>query len=191
MELSFSMDGATGRIAVEVGLNDDPEAIGSPPAARGFPCCRATVSHPARGYAAAMGWIQLVRSTDGASRGAAFEMDPFEPLGPVGHPFAFFGFLPTLFDAPWRDPVVDMDWLAHTFLCRLTDSYEGRGIAPLAGFAWGFSIRTGEIAPITPEGLPLEAWDSHRSLLASEHPDWSFARGAYRRMVGDRDGIDV
>src|SRR3954468_19470723 len=121
MELSFTMDGAPGRVDVVVEVNNDPEALGCRPAARGFPYCSATVSHPARGYAAALGWIQLVRSTDGRSAGASFEMDPFEPLGPVSHPFAFFGFLPELFDAPSRDPIADIDWLAHAFLCRLNE----------------------------------------------------------------------
>jgi len=122
MDLPFNLEGAPGRVAVAVEVNDDPEALGCVPAARGFPYCTATVSHPARGYAAALGWIQLVRSSDGDRGGDEFEIDPYEPLGHVPHPFAFFGFLPTLFDAPSRDPVIDMDWLAHSFLCRLTEA---------------------------------------------------------------------
>jgi hypothetical protein len=77
------MHAAPGLVAVAVEVNDDPEALGCRPAARGFPYCSATVSHPARGYAAALGWIQLVRSTDGLSGGDEFDMDPYEPLGPV------------------------------------------------------------------------------------------------------------
>ena len=103
--MPFSLAGAPGHVDVVVAVNTDPLALGCTPAARGFPYCSASISHPARGYAAALGWIQLVRSTDGASRGASFEMDPFEPLGAASHPFAFFGFLPTLFDAPSRDPI--------------------------------------------------------------------------------------
>ena len=38
-----------------------------------------------------MGWVQLVRSTDGTGVWKKFEMDPFEPLGPSTHPFCFFG----------------------------------------------------------------------------------------------------
>jgi hypothetical protein len=183
MELPFDMHGAPGLVAVAVEVNDDPEALGCRPAARGFPYCSATVSHPARGYAAALGWIQLVRSTDGLSGGNEFDMDPYEPLGPVAHPFAFFGFLPALFDAPSRDPVVDMDWLAHSFLCRLTAAGAGREISALAGFAWGFSIRAGDIARCGPEALGGGAWDSHRPLLAREYPEWSFARSADAPLV--------
>lgn len=176
MELSFNMDGASGQVAVAVEVNSDPDALGSRSTARGFPYCNATVSHPARGYAAALGWIQLVRSTDGRSGGTAFEPDPFEPLGAVSHPFAFFGFLPTFFDAPSRDPITDIDWLAHSFLCRLADAH-ARGeiaVAALVGFAWGFSVRGGRIAPSGPEALPSEAWDSHLPLLMAEYPGWSF-----------------
>jgi hypothetical protein len=178
MELPFNMDGAPGRVAVAVDVNDDPESLGCTPAARGFPYCNATVRHPARGYAAALGWIQLVRSTDGTSGGDEFELDPYEPLGRVPHPFAFFGFLPTLFDAPSREPVIDMDWLAHAFLCRLTEAGADRQIASLAGFAWGFSARAGNIEVTGPETLPREAWDSHRRLLVSDYPGWSFASSA-------------
>jgi hypothetical protein len=181
MDLPFQMGGAPGRVAVAVDVNDDPEALGCAPAARGFPYCTATVSHPARGYAAAFGWIQLVCSTDGVSGGDEFELDPYEPLGALPHPFAFFGFLPTLFDAPSRDPVIDMDWLAHSFLCRLTGVGATRQITALAGFAWGFSARGGRITPTGPEALAREAWDSHRQLLASEYPEWSFSGSADAR----------
>jgi hypothetical protein len=103
MQRSFTFAAARGQVNVVVAVNANPQMLGCRPAAKGFPYSSASVSDAARGYAAAMGWIQLVRSTDGASGGASFEMDPLEPLGPVSHPFAFFGFLPTLFDAPPRD----------------------------------------------------------------------------------------
>jgi hypothetical protein len=166
------MDGLPGHVDVSVDINTNPAALGCQPAARGFPFCSASVTHPARGYAAALGWIQLVRSTDGPSRGATFEMDPFEPLGPVSHPFCFFGFLPALFDAPSRDPIVDLEWDAHTFLCRLGN--DEREAQPLLGFAWGFSVRNGGITPRGPDVLDARAWETHRAVLAAQHPAWSF-----------------
>ena len=72
------------------------------PEALGLPHCQATVAYPGRGYAGMLGWIQLVRSTDNASGGELFAMDPLALVGEVGHPFAFFGVAPTLFDAPAR-----------------------------------------------------------------------------------------
>ena len=152
-------------------MNSDPEALGCRPAARGFPYCSASIIHPARGYAAALGWVQLVRSTDGSTGGESFEMDPLEPLGRVDHPFAFFGLLPTLFDAPSRDPIRDMDWTAHSFLCHLeeergrTRSSASRGASSSATEP---SLRGGQIRS-------LEDWDAHRPVLVREHPRWSFA----------------
>jgi hypothetical protein len=122
-----------------------------------------------------MGWIQLVRSTDGASGGASFAMDPFEPLGPASHPFAFFGFLPTLFDAPSRDTISDMEWTAHSFLCRLGEArYQ---TSAMLGFSWGFTIQDGTITSRGPEALGPRDWDAHRSALEREHPGWSFTPG--------------
>jgi hypothetical protein len=169
MRIPFTMDGRPGQVDVSVDINTDPEALGCRPAARGFPYCSASVTHPARGYAAALGWIQLVRAADS---GASFELDPFEPLGPVSHPFCFFGFLPALFDAPSRDPVADLDWDAHTFLCRL--GQQERQALPLLGFTWGFSVEDGEITPRGPDVLDPGAWEEHRPVLAAQHPAWSF-----------------
>jgi hypothetical protein len=105
----------------------------------------------------------------------AFEMDPFEPLGPVSHPFCFFGFLPALFDAPSRDPIRDMDWTAHTFLCRLGD--DDRHVQPVLGFSWGFAIRDAVIAPWGPEALSGQEWNAKIPVLAREYPAWSFMTG--------------
>jgi hypothetical protein len=83
--------------------------------------------------------------------------------------------LPTLFDAPSRDPIRDMDWTAHSFLGRLGEGdHKARAIL---GFSWGFAIRLGTILPRGPEALGPEHWDDHRSTLAREHPGWSFAPG--------------
>jgi hypothetical protein len=174
MRWSFTLGGERGHVDVVVAVNRDPTSLGCRPAARGFPYCRASVTHPARGYAAALGWIQLVRSTDA---GAGFAMDPFEPLGPVSHPFAFFGFLPTLFDAPSRDPLTDMDWTAHSFLGRLGE--RDRTAEAILGFTWGFTAREGAISARGPAALGPQDWDGHRSLLAREHPGWSFTPGLH------------
>jgi hypothetical protein len=138
MRLDFELMEARGSIEVVIAPNSDPEALGCPPRARDFPVCTATVTFAGQGYNAALGWVQVVRSTDSESAGREFEMDPFEPIGQSPHPFCFFGFAPTLFDAPARRSREDMDWRAETFLCfvpRDTDTREARA---LLGFAWGF-----------------------------------------------------
>src|SRR5436309_2761486 len=102
MDLPFSLRGIAGHVHVDLDITRDPSELGAMPEAAGLPHCRAVVRYPAQGYAAMLGWIQLVRSTDNAGRGERFEMDPLALVGEVAHPFAFFGVTPTLFDAPAR-----------------------------------------------------------------------------------------
>lgn len=176
--LPFRRAGRDGTVTVDLGSNDDPAALGCPEFARGYPVCRATIAPPARGYNDAIGWIQLVASTveHGSSPGGgAFAMDPFEPLGEPANPFCFFGFAPVLFDAPHRDSLPDMDWIANSFLAELSAENQA---AAILGFSWGFSIRDGEIA--IDAAAPLagdEAWDRHAPVLTAAHPDWTFVPG--------------
>jgi hypothetical protein len=176
VELEFERAGRGGAVAVEVGVNEDPGALGCPDYARGFPYCRATVSPSARGYSDFLGWVQIVDSSDLAGE---FRIDPFEPLGDVPHPFCFYGFSPTLFDAPHREHRRDTDWLAHSFLCGLGDDpLDGQAeVDALLGFSWGFKIREGEIAVEQPARLCAEDWDGHRAYLSKAFPRWSFRPG--------------
>jgi len=142
-----------------------------PDAAHGYPICRAEIEHDADGYAAAMGWVQLVRSTDAAP---AFEMDPLALFREVASPFAFFGIKPTMFDAPFRDEKYDLTWRAETFLCAIPDGVMSQHAQPLAGFGWGFDVLDRGIALVGPTVLDLSAWDQHLSVLRSLYPTWVF-----------------
>jgi hypothetical protein len=175
VRIEFEHAGRHCAVEVEVGVNDDPEQLGCPGYARGFPFCRATISPPARGYADFLGWVQLV---DSSLHGKGFGIDPFEPLGRPPHPFGFYGFAPTLFDAPHTDRG-DWDFLAHTFLCGLgDDTLDGRGeIDAVLGFGWGFEKRDGEVALHGPSQLTSEDWDSHSAYLREQYPHWSFVPG--------------
>lgn len=157
--------------------NTDPEALGCPTFAHDFPVCTGTVTYPERGYKTALGWVQLVCSTDNASEGAEFEMDPFEPLGPTPHPFCFFGLSPVLFDAPARRSLDDLDWRAETFLCFVPMQAEGRETRAILGFSWGFTIREKTISLTSPSRLGPEDWNKHRAFLERKHPGWAFADG--------------
>ena len=176
MRLDFRLHDAPGSVKVAVEPNKNPESLGKPPFAEDFPVCTATVTYAGEGYNAAMGWVQLVRSTDGAGEWKEFEMDPFEPLGPSTHPFCFFGFAPVLFDAPARSSREDLDWSAETFLCfvPMDDTRETRVIL---GFSLGFSIRSEQISLTLPTRLSAAEWNKHQPLLRREHPGWSFATG--------------
>jgi hypothetical protein len=177
VRLDFALRRASGWVDVAVEPNTNPEALGCPAFARDFPVCTATVTSAGDGYRAAFGWVQLVRSTDGASAGNEFEMDPFEPLGPSSHPFCFFGFAPVFFDAPARRSREDMDWRAETFLCFVPTDTDRREARAILGFSWGFRIREETISVRPPVDLPAVAWDEHRTFLRAEHPGWVFASG--------------
>ena len=175
MVIAFSLNGEPGTVTVSVESVDDPSAVGNPSHARGFPCCTATVSHQGRGYRTLSGWIQLVRSGDSPSRGEHFDMDPFVLFPDAPSPYAFFGFSPTLFDAPSRDERAPLTWLAHSFLARTPLDGAGRQVVPLAGFSWGFDIDTdGRISRRDARPLTFPDWDAHLPKLRASYPAWSF-----------------
>jgi hypothetical protein len=167
-------------VDVSVTTNHDPRAIGCdlldpslpPDTAVGFPVCRATVRLEAEGYAAALGWLQLVRSTDA---GDDFELDPLALFREVATPFAFFGIKPELFDAPFRATRDDLTWTAHTFLCVVPDGVMSRVVVPLVAFSWGFTVTDQVVILIEPAVLSLRAWSDHVLLLSSTYPSWTFA----------------
>jgi hypothetical protein len=180
MDLPFTLHGAPGVVSATVGATTDPAALGASPGAAGLVHCQATVEHPARGYAALTGWIQLVRSTDDASGGTRFAMDPLMFVGEVPHPFAFFGVMPTLFDAPARRSRADLDWLAHSFLARIADiDGDVRVVEPITGFGWGFTVAGGSATVRPAHPLAAEAWDGQLELLHAEHPGWRFRAGTW------------
>src|SRR5690349_5699355 len=69
----FDLRGITGWVEVSIESNGNPSELGcgllddrvDADTAAGFPVCTATIRYERHGYAAALGWIQLVRSTDG------------------------------------------------------------------------------------------------------------------------------
>jgi hypothetical protein len=183
LRVPFSLRGISGLISVSVTPNADPDAIGYSlltggrpvEAARGFPVCSATVTYPAQGYAAMLGWTQMVRSTDSAPD--RFEMDPIALYRQVPTPYAWFGLKPELFDAPSRESRYDMTWEAHSFLCVSPDAVLTRHVQAVAGFSWGFTVSQHNITFARPAALGPQAWDSHLDLLATNYPDWIFDRG--------------
>ncbi|MEV7598489.1 hypothetical protein AB0O91_14025 [Kitasatospora sp. NPDC089797] len=175
MILSFSRDDRPGSVTVTVAPVDDPVAIGKPPSAAGFPVCTAVVDHPGLGYRALCGWVQLVRSTDNPSAGAAFDLDPFVLFEDAPSPYAFFGVHPTLFDAPSRAEWEPLDWTAHSFLAWTPLDDGVRRVLPLAGFRWGFTVgpdRRIALKPVRP--LSVGDWAAHLPYLGGRFPGWAF-----------------
>ncbi|GCD99344.1 hypothetical protein [Embleya hyalina] len=178
MILPFVREGRTGSVAVTVERVDDPAAIGQTVEARDFPCLTARVTYPEHGYGAMFGWVQMVRSTDGAAGGDAFGMDPFVLFPDSRSPYCYFGLNPTLFDSPARLDREPMSWLAHTFLAwtPIAETIE-RHVVPLVGFDWGFDVdATGDVAIRDAAPLPDSAWTDHLPFLVARHPTWTFAR---------------
>lgn len=171
--LPYRWGDTEGIVRVEIRINEDPIALGCWEAARGFPYLRATIEPPARGYADALGWVQLL---DSSFESPGFHIDSFQPFGHLSHPFGFYGFAPTFFDAPFTDENKDWDFLAHSFLCglggRLGD--EQRDIRAVLGFSWGFSKRGTEFEYIPPVPLAPADWDAHLDYLTGAYPDWAF-----------------
>jgi hypothetical protein len=188
LTLGYRWGGVEGTVAVELGVNRDPAALGCADFARGFPYCRATVGPPARGYGEALGWVQLI---EWPPFGPGFQVDTYMPLGKVPHPFNFFGFAPTMFDAPHTDEPADTRFLAHSFLCGLggelfdfEDEAKPQEVRAILGFSWGYVKRGGEVEIIGLEPLGPGAWDGHRDYLHSGHPGWSFAAGFREGPLG-------
>lgn len=182
IEIPFRWADVDGIVRATVATNEDPAALGCDESARGFPYCRATIEPPARGYADASGWVQLV---DRGDLGGGFRIDPFEPLGEVSHPFCFYGFAPTFFDAPHTDELENWDFLAHAFLCGLGgELFEFRKEArAILGFSWGFSKRGQQIEWFGPDLLSAQDWDGHLERLTEERPQWSFRPGFSRHPL--------
>ena len=180
LELPYRWNDADGLVRVEIGVNDDPGVFGGEEFARGFPYCRATIEPQAIGYREMIGWVQMVEISD---RGEGFQIDLFEPLGEIPHPFAFYGISPTLFDSPHTD-LPDWDFVAHSFLCglggKLFEQTGGRR-EPRAvlGFEWGFSKRGDRIDSIEPKQLSVEDWNRHLPYLRGRFSTCSFPSGFF------------
>lgn len=176
LELPYRWNGVEGVVRVKFGENDDPGVFGGEEFARGFPFCRATIEPPAVGYREMTGWIQVVDRSD---LGPGFEVDLFEPLGDVPHPFTFFGYSPIMFDSP-HATYRDWDFTAHTFMCsrggKLLEQTEGgrRDVRAVLGFQWGFSKRGDRFDYSEPQALTAEDWNSHLPYLHERFSDWDW-----------------
>ena len=176
LEIRFVHLGERGRVFVICEPNDDPVVVGKGVEGRGFPMCTATIDFPGRGYRSMLGWIQLVRSTDNTSSGAAFEIDPARFFEDSPAPFCYYGFSPTFFDAPSRDDREELDWLAHAFLAFAPrDRGSNRAAIPLLGFSWGFQIDAKGRISLKPAGrLSEDDWLGHAPYLEQRYPAWQF-----------------
>jgi hypothetical protein len=175
LKLPFTHSGVAGAVTAVCEPNDHPASLGCAGGARDLPFLRATIASKLSGYDAMLGWVQLVRSTDNASNGAEFEMDPFSLFAEIESPYCFYGHLPTLFDGPSRASREDMSWIAHSFLAVSPVRPVARSVRPLVGFSWGFDIRAQQITFLPPTALTESDWRDHLPVLRAAYPSWNFA----------------
>ena len=189
IEIPFVARGLPGRALVRYGVNDDPSRwgyrlIGLPfdiECARGCPVLEASVDYPAEGYAAQLGWIQIIRY--GVPRGAeAAIVDAPPQMADAGIPWAAWGVRPTLFDAPSTSEL-EFRFRALTFLASSPDAVMTKVVAPLCGFSWGYDVHDGvpAVAPIAVNGLC--GWRGARELLSSHCQGWTFLEPCVTRSA--------
>jgi hypothetical protein len=181
LELRFELRGAPGTVTVRRGVNDDlrrwgyhlldmPELLER---SRGFPVVEATVAHPAEGYGAVMGWIQVVRYSEPAAEDELI-VDVAPQLRGAGVPWMSFGVRPAYFDAPSTDSD-DATFRADAFLAASPDALMTPVAEPVCGFSWGYDVVAGTPAPAPLTVAEAERWTAMRPTLAAACPGWSFS----------------
>jgi hypothetical protein len=180
LDLAFELRGRPGTVHVRHGVNEDPRRWGYDllempdlvERSRGFPVVEATVEHGAEGYAAVMGWLQVVRYRDDES-GEELIVDVAPQLQGAGVPWMSFGVRPAYFDAP-STTSDEAAFRADAFLAVTPDALMTPVAEPLCGFSWGYDV-TGGVparAPLAPAGP--ERWAAMVPALAAAYPKWTF-----------------
>jgi len=184
--IPFRLRGHDGRVDVSYGVNRDPRrwgfdhlALGFDPAlTHGFPVCRATIDYGGDGYHAVMGWIQVVTVEDRADRRIWPSVDTYPVFWDVDNPFAAFGMLPTLFDAPGPNPPrANERWTADSMLAICDGIARTRQVSPVCGFRWGYDLAAGVPTPFPPERIGSRAWIDMSRVLRESYPAWEFQAG--------------
>jgi len=143
--------------------------------AKGFPVLRADVTYEGDGYAATLGWLQVVWMTVAAEREPRTMVDVPPQLIATGFPYVSFGIEPTMFDAPSTTDS-GVDWVARTFLTASPDRLMTRVVEPVLGLRWGYTLREGlpQLKDLTRTGD--EDWREARLVIARQFRDWEFRR---------------
>jgi hypothetical protein len=178
--IPFRLRGLDGRIVVDLEANKDPrrwgyDLLGLPYAAEvaeGFPVVRASVSFAGEGYAAAMGWIQIVRYGTGEAEDTVL-VDLPPQLSEARMPYCYWGVCPSFFDAP-SFAQEGVTWVADAFLTVTPDALMTKIVQPVCGFRWGFktSQNSSEFLPLEP--TDVKAWYRARKILQDRYPDGEF-----------------
>jgi hypothetical protein len=193
MEASFDFQlrGREGRVRVRYEVNEDPVRWGYDllnlgfdiEVARGFPVVEATVEYPAEGYAAFLGWIQVVRYRVGEAPEPTVVVDVAPQLKDTRVPYLSYGPRPALFDAP-AFTEKNVVWRASSFLTSTPDALMTPVVEPVCGFRWGYVIRGGAPHPSELVAAGRDDWLEAVDDLHRGFPDWTF--GAWNSSSGPR-----
>ena len=194
--IPFKLQGYDGKVSIYYGVNDDPIRVGfdalpgirfNIDACRGYPVIHARIEdYAGSGYRTLCGWIQIVTSVyrdardSQQPRSETFVSADVAPAFDANDiPFATYGFLPQLFDAPCLNlgDHTELRWTADTFLTTVPVRSRDEEIAWLSGFRWGYieNDRPDE----KPTLLPLEVtdqqiWNHHVDYLREQYRTWKF-----------------
>jgi hypothetical protein len=177
----FELSGRAGEVAVSYGENEDPVRWGYDllgldfpwEVSQGFPVFRADVTYDGDGYAAVLGWVQVVWMSMVGEATERVMVDVAPSLIGSGFPFVSFGVEPTMFDAP-STTHRDVGWVARTFLTASPDRLMTRVVAPVIGFRWGYTVAAGEVAVDALAPASTEDWILTRGVIAAQFTDWDF-----------------
>jgi hypothetical protein len=194
--IPFRLNDHQGKVSVYYGANKDPHWVGfdSLPGinfdfqrSRGYPVIHARIElYGGTGYRMFCGWIQIVTSVYRDShdpkiaRSETFVSADMAPaFEEAGIPFAAYGYLPQLFDAPCLNSGdgVELRWTADTFLTTAPMRARDETISRLLGFRWGYTEN--DNPGKKPVLLPLqvtdgEAWNQYLPYLREQFSQWKF-----------------
>jgi hypothetical protein len=195
-KIPFLLRGYGGMACVYYGANEDPIKAGFDclpelpfdiNLSRGYPVILARIeAYAGSGYRTFCGWIQIVTSVyrdpddGGRGRTETFVSGDVAPaLDGLPVPFASYGNLPQLFDAPCLnlDSHAELIWTADTFLTTVPMRSRDEEIERLLGFRWGY-VET-NLPGEKPGLLPLQVtngqtWNQHLPFLRSQYQYWRF-----------------
>jgi hypothetical protein len=190
--IPFNLKGFDGEVSVYYGVNDEPrktgfDALPSLPfdisLSRGYPVIHARIErYGGTGYRMFCGWIQIITSVFRNSQGRSETLiaaDTAPAFNGENIPFAAYGYLPQLFDAPCLNlgGAAELHWMADTFLTTVPMRSKAEEISCLLGFQWGYIEN--DIPGEKPTQLPLkvttgQAWNNHTPFLREQFSAWRF-----------------
>jgi hypothetical protein len=194
--IPFNLKGYNGKVVVYYGINNDPIKVGFDSLAGlnfntnlslGYPVMHARFEdYEGSGYRMICGWIQIITNTYADSHNSEtaqtetfVSADIIPSLQELDFPFAAFGNLPQLFDAPCLNlgRYAELHWTADTFLTTFPIRSKEEEISWLLGFRWGYL--ESDVPNQTPVLLPFEVtdarvWNSFVPYLREQYSSWKF-----------------